>query len=62
LHLKYLPKTFDDEVEAFNGLLRRNLCKPAVYEFLIELALSNRPIMIFSNIFKLTLEILVRAL
>ncbi|CAD8176301.1 unnamed protein product [Paramecium octaurelia] len=53
LNLKYLPNTFEDEPEeAFCGLLRRSNCKNAVFEFLIQLALNNKPIKIFQNIFE----------
>ncbi|CAD8075096.1 unnamed protein product [Paramecium sonneborni] len=61
LHLKHLPNTFDDEPEAFCGLLRRNNCKNAVFEFLIQMALNNKPISVFSTIFKHIFEILLRS-
>ncbi|CAD8075007.1 unnamed protein product [Paramecium primaurelia] len=57
LNLKYLPNTFDDESDAFCGLLRRNNCKNAVFEFLIQLALNNKPIKVFQNIFEIFVRV-----
>ncbi|CAK79323.1 unnamed protein product (macronuclear) [Paramecium tetraurelia] len=58
LNLKYLPNTFEDEPEeAFCGLLRRSNCKNAVFEFLIQLALNNKPIKIFQNIFEIFVRV-----
>ncbi|CAD8088369.1 unnamed protein product [Paramecium sonneborni] len=61
LNLKHLPNIFDDETEAFCGLIRRNNCKNTVFEFLIYLALNNKAISIFSIVFKHIFEILLRS-
>lgn len=52
LHLKYFPSSFDEEHEAFDGLVRRSNCKSSIFEYLISLAKSNKLVIIFSNIFK----------
>ncbi|CAD8065505.1 unnamed protein product [Paramecium primaurelia] len=62
LNLKHLPKIFEDECDAFCVLLRRNNCKNALFQFLIQLALNNKSIQIFSQIFKHILEIFLRSL
>ncbi|CAD8161289.1 unnamed protein product [Paramecium octaurelia] len=62
LNLKYLPKIFNEYSDAFCALLGRNDCKNAVFQFLIQLALNNEPIQLFSQIYKYILDIYVRSL
>ncbi|CAK74608.1 unnamed protein product (macronuclear) [Paramecium tetraurelia] len=61
LILQHLPKIFNNQSEAFCVLLRRNNCKNAIFEFLIQLALTNEPIQLFSQIYKHILDIYLRS-